>query len=157
MKLSAFHCCNKILEIINLKSRKVYLGSRFWSLRPVVGGSFVHGFAACGEVVCHHEHMTGCSPHSQEWKGEAEGASGCWPSPQEEVPPANSSSDSTGWGPELSALYPRPLSDARTSPSRSQGSNDQMEEGTVNAYGNTANTHKTEEKKQCRKIGQLHK
>lgn len=121
MKLSAFRCCNEILEKINLKSRKVYLGSRLWRIQPVVGCSFVHGFAACGEVACHHMRMTGCSPHGQEWKGEAEGASGCWPSTQEEVPPANSSSDSTGWGPELSALHPRPLSDACASPRRSQG------------------------------------
>lgn len=153
MKLSAFHCCNKILEKINLKSRKVYLGSRLWRIQPVVGCSFVHGFA-CGEVACHHKCMTGCSPHGQEWKGEAEGALGCWPSPQEDVPPANSTSDSTGWGPELSALHPRPLS---VQVLIEVGGNDQMEEGTVNAYWNTANTHKTEEKKQCRKIGQLHK
>lgn len=148
MKLSAFRCCNEILEIINLKSRNVYLGSRLWRIQPVVGCSFVHGFAACGEVACHHERMTDCSPHGQEWKGEAEGASGCWPLPQEEVPPANSSSDSTGW--ELRAsvwcMYKS---------SKKSGGNDQMEEG--NAYWNTANTHKTEEKKQCRKVGQLHK
>lgn len=63
----------------------------------MVGCSFVHCFAACGEVPCHHNHMTEATAHLMAGNGKGKQLlAGDLHPPQEEVPPANSSSDSIG-------------------------------------------------------------